>query len=93
MTPIFDSLTVRRSDCRKSNTPGHCLLPVEHVLALVAFSGAMKGTIALSFPEATTANMVNRMLVGEDAKVNEDLFDAVGIMALNSAPVVCAGTP
>ncbi|MCH8204098.1 MAG: hypothetical protein IID09_02990 [Candidatus Hydrogenedentes bacterium] len=41
----------------------------------------MQGTIALSFPEATTVNMVNRMLVGEDAKVNEDLFDAVGIMA------------
>ena len=48
-----------------------------HILALIAFSGAMKGTLGLSFPEATALEVVNRMLGTEGAKVNEELFDAL----------------
>lgn len=49
----------------------------DHMLALIAFSGAMKGTLGLSFPEATALEVANRMLFSEDAKVNEELFDAL----------------
>lgn len=49
----------------------------DHILALVAFSGAIKGTIGISLPEATAINIVNRLLVSDDAKVNEELFDAL----------------
>ena len=49
----------------------------DNILALIAFSGAMKGTLGLSFPEATALEVVNRMLSIEDAKVNEELFDGL----------------
>lgn len=53
----------------------------DHVLALIAFSGEVKGTIGLSFPPETACRVVNRMLGSENAQINEELFDALAELA------------
>ncbi len=57
--------------------PGGAL---REITALIGLSGRAKGTVAISFPEATALAMVGRLLGTEMETIDETISDALGEM-------------
>lgn len=77
---VFDTLLGSPIEVKKRGLADSGKRP-DHILALIAFSGAMRGTIGLSFPKSTAVATVNRMLMTDDMEVNEELFDGLAEIA------------
>ena len=62
---VFDTLFDSKAEIKKRGLADSGKRP-NNILALIAFSGAMRGTIGLSFPKETAKSVVNNMLMTDD---------------------------
>ncbi len=51
-----------------------------HVSAIIGLIGTVKGTIEMSFSEDTAIAICNKLVAGDNTKLNADVVDALGEM-------------